>query len=590
MAEGEAEDEVSGFCRNGVRRVTNKASGVTSLRPCDVASSGRWLPRNKPLTKGCGCQICATETICNREQCENKPRAKPPQQCHVPCVVPDPKCANPSDAIVYFQNDTRESIYVIMTMPPYLRPYGITLSPGAKGAVPRSSVTRNPEITAGLVGMLESSETISSNENRYVMMSTAKSDLCYAVQFVDKPQLTCPPVPQAALGTDPREVQVEPIQRELDTLLDTLNLERTCQFLHEAVVFFLGSQPETFFVVKDEPNIRYFREEQAFSPTSYVFVNKGQGTFSLRRAAGPEEIAIGLTEFGTTTQFILMLSEKTASLDPRYLQRTVSFFPGQWVTFGSLPLNALQTPGLDRVRLVIQSLRTETRAQFLKEAPTAATRCCLHYDLSAYIRESVCGTPYESKTPPTGECDAAWTSWCKAPLEPNKDVLCSCFDSAPIANPIQKAIFDAMKQRNMPLPRKCLIDNCRLGKGYQTGDMRSAVCPGLCLAVQSVINEGGLGSINFEGIQNLQCGDTKEDSIRLQPPPAILRQQVMEQAALRTQLGGTSLSLFVLSVLLLIVGVSVLAAKRVPAGWFAFPVILAIFLAFLGLLFYFAIL
>ena len=362
--------------------------------------------------------------------------------------------------------------------------------------------------------------TAGPTQNALIALYEAQDAACTVLSVNDVPQQACFSGEQ-----DFSQVQVAPIQADLDRLLNSLNLAETVNFfLGSRVHFLLGTNGITNGS-KGEGKPECFFEG---SPTSYTVegpIAPGQNPpnlFSLK-PEGKAAVYIGYagSNRALVPNFLLALSRN--GNNPNALARTVSFFPmdkdGVIVGFGELPLSKQQSPGLDGVTMVIESLSVKSRDELLEQSAFSRATCCIGGEYKS-IERAVCekskyAAP-EKGGYPSKDCDDFMADqWCKSPIPPERADTCGCFDNAPIANVVQRLIVEKMASINNPIQRKCIVAECKQGSGYQTRKMQNAPpCESLCIQVQAVIDEGGLSNIDFGGEQRMVCNGKP-----LQPPP-----------------------------------------------------------------------
>jgi hypothetical protein len=573
-----------GFCRSegsddGTRRVTTGAT--TNVEPCKM-TWGRYRRILSPTEPACGCVLCKVKQQCNREDCV--PPTLPEnvtELCTVSCAATPPDCNG-----AQFRNASLQTIYLLVYRGNTFGSY--VLQP--QGILP----VGNPEeiaFYAAAVGNLHEQKAIISLASPTppignVSLSRRNEKNCLSFDFVGTPQ-KCPVMP---LEDKEERRLLDPVQKEWDAFLDDRDLTETCAFLDQSQVYFVSTRDDTYWDNAQVDGTFSFTEKTG-SPIPLVFTQQAPGVFSLRRP-NQAYVQIGKPPSISTTFRFFMSKQGPVVPGILRLQRKVSFFPvvstsentmTPVIGFGAMPWGT-QNPGLDSATLVLVSLPStginDKRNQFLEDAPQSAVQCCVGGSYDSFQRAICEGSSFTPQKPgaATSKCDNVMDHYCTveegASLPEDRKVSCGCYESVAIKNPIQKLLMDTLKERGIDLPRTCLVAECRTGLAYKNRAVRDAEsCPGLCFQIQQIIDRGELGHINFKGVQELTCGDQK-----LQPPPELRANNKI------------SLGLFIAAGVIFILGIVIVAPLKAAGAYYSIPVLLAVVLAIVGLLFYFYVL
>lgn len=559
-----------GFCRpsaqgsaTGFRRVTEKATRKTTLQPCQM-DWGRWS--STPVSVdggGCGCLLCSYSQTCNRSGCGERTKPDFVAACNVPCRELTPFCDQNNK--IQWSNNSRFSIYAVLRDNENLTRSYFLLDPerGGMGAFEKSSSSST--WMSNIIGNLQDPDflfqTFAGNQfddrfglnmsNKWIRSKSlfGPTKSCLGVQFLDAPQLVCPAPLGSALSDEQK--LLDPVQAELDTFLDKMNLVAVTNFLDGATIRFtdpkLSEDPPSKHYIGDQAvqwegeNLWYWAfklDSKVESLANFVLKSRDTpvpGCFHLKMPNGQYAICGTKDDAGQNSTNIYVLTQ-SKRVNPKQriakkLQRTISFLPikldGGIVGFGWLPFQNSGSPGLDGVTMIIDELPAQNG--FLQASAAAKAVCCNPTAQYAYATKAFCkGSKYDQDQGSyTADCDAFMREeWCVASsATPGREQTCSCFPGFTPSNPVQAAILKWAEEKKEILPHRCIVDQCRLGYGYLTADMKQAVCPPLCIQIQQAINNGDLGNINFGGGQKMVCSacnpqqtQCTDQTSELQPP------------------------------------------------------------------------
>lgn len=563
------------YCRSdSTRRKT--LNNVTKTEPCEK-NWDKYVLEFQAADGRCGCATCEYKYICPSNNCGPRDDFMLTKNCDFQlCKEPSRSCETQNQYTI--SNSSSYDMYVIYSKTGFWAHYLIPSSQSVSGFF-KSDVYSY--VRAGIVGQLNSSSIFTATlaypdiiheQIPKITTTITRNVRCIHIDFVDS-FIPCEEVIVASPETD----LLEPVQRDLNIFLSKMTLSQINKFLDKATIYFVSG--DQYF----EPNItkdsfKGFALQSGQTPTELTWNTLSNNQFEMQTKNGTK-VQVCQRPGECSTTFILSF-QQNATQSNSLLQTNVSLFPlidaNLNTIMGFELLLPFETnflyPGLDNVRMIIKSLGVESRNAFLDSSNEAKKQCC---DVNIFSKYgfAVCNSSKYSRA--TGgnyiECDAFADQFCEDSKNAQENkIFCSCYPNAPIDDPLQEQILKTLKEKNINLPRKCLVSACKIGKGYKNAAMIQEECVGLCLQIQNIITKGELSNIKFSGRQTLQCGD-----------------QTLTFSEKATKLG---ILLFSVAGVILLIGIIVLPLLKkfkIPTMTnliYILPISIAIILVTLGLL------
>jgi hypothetical protein len=587
------------YCRaDGTRRRTK--GGVTKTESCQQDWKPWELKEVRPAistdVERCGCATCTYQYTCPENNCGPRDDLTFTRSCNVKfCAREALACLSPN--AMHVVNKSSSAIYVILQDSSIINTFALQPQDGCNVGY---SLTLN--INVGIVGNLSSATFFTGTPGTGIVreLPNLKAEIfngndCGTLQFYDEYR-ACDNTASSVTVPDEEKFLLETVQSELNAFLKAKTFSEINTFLSGATVYFAPKDSTSKYF---KPNVANGKEDSEFkegfqlveglTPTRYKWTSLTKELFQLHTLSANLLVrVVGVMNRGSDIfQLNAYSSLPKSALRTDVLKGEISFYPhfreNQQIGFGSLPfaVDGLY-PGLDGVTMIIESLSKGSRDAFLDASVESARQCC-DLDVFSNYGIAVCNdSKYSAREGNYANCDKLVDTYCNATLttQDQKD-FCSCYDGVDIPNPLQQQLITELKKQDYDLPRKCVVTQCKLGRGYKNGAMRKQECVGICLQIQNVIAKGELQNIDFKGIQTLDCGDGKPPT-----PPAGQDPEIPFGA----KNNGAGAGLLSVGMLIAVVGIAVLfllGKQRPQLGkkWMLIPAIVGGLLAIIGILF-----